>query len=184
MPLANQRFYVLNYEMQLCPIGVTGELFIGGTGVAEGYMNDEEKTKAAFVTHPQFGRLYRTGDYGALRIDSERQQVYIEFQGRKDHQIKIRGHRIELGEIETCLLKHDFISNAVVADKIDARGKQVLCAYYIADEELTAEELKTFLARHLPEYMIPSFYIEMDEMPLTPNGKIDRKKLPKIELAI
>jgi amino acid adenylation domain-containing protein len=182
MPLANQRFYVLNYEMQLCPIGVTGELFIGGTGVAEGYMNDEEKTKAAFVTHPQFGRLYRTGDYGALRIDSERQQVYIEFQGRKDHQIKIRGHRIELGEIETCLLKHDFISNAVVADKIDARGKQVLCAYYIADEELTAEELKTFLARHLPEYMIPSFYIEMDEMPLTPNGKIDRKKLPVPEL--
>ena len=83
MPLANQRFYVLNYEMQLCPIGVTGELFIGGTGVAEGYMTDEEKTKAAFVTHPQFGRLYRTGDYGALRIDSERQQVYIEFQAEK-----------------------------------------------------------------------------------------------------
>jgi len=179
MPLANQKFYVLNYEMELCPPGVAGELYIGGAGVAEGYMNDEEKTRASFIKHPGLGRLYKTGDFGVLHSEDDLNETYIEFMGRKDHQVKIRGYRIELGEIENCLLKHDFITSAVVVDKTDALGKKVLCGYYISDDdELTDEELKVFLGRHLPDYMIPSYFIQLYEIPVTPNGKIDRKALP------
>ena len=183
IPLANQTFYVLNFEMKLCPPDVTGELYIGGVGVAEGYMNDEEKTAASFINHPELGKLYKTGDFGVLRRDKEIGEAYIEFLGRKDHQVKIRGYRIELGEIENCLLSHDFVTNASVIDKTDARGKKVLCAYYVSDdEELTTEELRIFLGRQLPEYMIPAYFIQLSEIPLTPNGKVDRNALPMPEV--
>ncbi|PEN43224.1 condensation domain-containing protein, partial [Bacillus toyonensis] len=125
--------------------------------------------------HPDLGKLYRTGDYGILHPEG-----YIEFLGRKDHQVKIRGYRIELGEISGRLLAHDFVQNAVVVDYSDHLGKKYLCAYYVSDdEELTMEELRIYLLRELPEYMVPTYFIELDEMPLTPNGKVDRQSLPE-----
>jgi len=177
-PLANQQFYVLNYEHKLCPVGVPGELYIGGSGLAEGYLHDEEKTVAAFIQHPTLGRIYRTGDHGLLNRQGE-----IEFLGRQDQQVKIRGYRVELGEIERRLTEHDFVRHAVLVDYRDPRGKTALCAYYISEEEeLTGEELRIYLRRELPEYMIPAYLIELEEIPLTLNGKVDRKALPVPDL--
>ncbi|MCJ2147810.1 non-ribosomal peptide synthetase [Bacillus sp. B19-2] len=175
-PLANQQLYILNYEGEYCPVGVPGELYIGGTGLAQGYQDDEEKTNAAFIEHPQLGRLYRTGDYGVLQ-----EEGYIEFMGRRDQQIKIRGYRVELGEIESSLSIHDMIKQAVVVDGRDHRNQPYLCAYYVSEEELTGEELRIYLQRQLPEYMVPAYFIQLEELPLTPNGKIDRKVLPEPE---
>ncbi len=174
IPLANQEFYVLNYEMAPCPVGVQGELYIGGIGVAKEYMNDEEKTRNSFIMHPEYGRLYRTGDYGVMHQDG-----YIDFLGRKDHQVKIRGHRIELGEIESSLLKHNSIRKAVVIDRSDNRNKKYLCAYIVADGEVKSEDLKEHLGKDLPEYMIPTYFISINDIPLTPNGKVNRKELPE-----
>ncbi|PGR02385.1 hypothetical protein COA25_31385, partial [Bacillus cereus] len=109
MPLTNQKFYVLNYAGQVCPVEVEGELYIGGIGLAQGYKNDDIKTKNAFIEHPTFGRLYKTGDHGVLRKEG-----YIEFLGRKDQQIKIRGYRVELGEVSNQLLEHKNVQQAVV----------------------------------------------------------------------
>lgn len=184
-PLANQSFYVLNIEGQLCPADVPGELYIGGTGLAQGYLNDEEKTRNAFIKHPEFGDLYRTGDFGVWR-----RKGYIEFLGRKDHQVKIRGFRIELGEIETNLLKQRAIKQAVVIDRADANGKQYLCAYLVADQMVSTgapvknTELKEHLAKALPEYMIPSYFVYLESIPLTPNGKVDRKQLPEPDIQV
>ncbi|MCK4258363.1 MAG: amino acid adenylation domain-containing protein [Halanaerobiales bacterium] len=173
-PLANQQFYVLNYMQEFCPIGVQGELYIGGDGVAVGYMNDQEKTKNAFIEHPELGKVYKTGDYGIFH-----QEGYIEFLGRKDHQIKIRGYRIELGEIESCLLEYDTIKNVIVIDRVDETNKKYLCAYIVSDISLPIAELRAYLAEKLPDYMIPSYFIHLDKIPLTANGKVDRKALPK-----
>jgi amino acid adenylation domain-containing protein len=171
-PLSNQKIYVLNYKLDLCPVGVAGELYIGGKGVAKGYLNNPEKTKESFINHPELGYIYRTGDYGRLTSDG-----YIEFLGRKDSQIKIRGFRIELGEIENCLLEHDSISKAVVTD-CQENGKKYLCAYIVCSSAIDSGELKAFLKKRLPDYMIPLYFISIDEIPLTGNGKVDRKKLP------
>lgn len=178
-PLANQRFYVLNYELELCPIGVKGELYIGGVGVAEGYANDIIQTRSSFIQHPVLGRIYRTGDYGVFHKEG-----YIEFLGRKDHQVKIRGYRIELGEIETCLLQHHTVRNAVVIDRIDSAGKKYLCAYLVADEKLPVSQLRSFLSGKLPDYMFPSYFVYLDSIPLTPNGKVERNALPTPELKL
>lgn len=175
-PLANQRFFVLNYEMESCPVGVQGELYIGGAGLALGYYNDEEKTREAFLQHPALGPLYRTGDYGVFRREG-----YIEFLGRKDQQVKIRGYRVELGEIENRLLKHPAVKNGIVVDQTDPNGKKYLCAYIVADREIQITELKEFLALELPEYMIPTSLMKIAAIPLTPNGKVDRKALPAPE---
>lgn len=172
-PLANQQFYVLNYKQEFCPIGVQGELYIGGVGVALGYMNDDDKTKNAFIQHPELGKIYKTGDYGIFHKEG-----YIEFMGRKDHQIKIRGYRIELGEIESCLLEYDTIKNVIVVDRVDETNKKYLCAYIVSDTSLPVSELRAFLAEKLPDYMIPSYFIHLDQIPLTANGKVDRKALP------
>lgn len=179
MPLANQKFYVLNYMGHLCAIGVQGELCIGGVGLAKGYMNDEEKTRNSFIEHPELGPLYRTGDYGVMHKEG-----YIEFLGRKDQQVKIKGYRIELGEIESCLLKHGSIINAVITDKTDKSGKKYLCAYFVSDVEISVPELRECLSKDLPEYMIPSYFVRLDEIPLTQNGKVDRKSLPDAEESI
>ncbi|WP_258298244.1 phosphopantetheine-binding protein, partial [Paenibacillus peoriae] len=126
------------------------------------------------VEHPELGRLYRTGDYGVWRPAG-----YIEFQGRKDQQVKIRGYRVELGEIEGRLLAHEFIKNAVVMEQRDDRNHAFLCAYYVPDgEEVTSEELRIYLQRELPNYMVPSYYIELEKIPLSPNGKVNRRELP------
>ncbi|MBU2699290.1 amino acid adenylation domain-containing protein [Sporomusaceae bacterium BoRhaA] len=176
IPLANQQFYVLNYEMNFCPIGVPGELYIGGAGVAKGYLNDEEKTKIAFINHPQLGYLYKTGDYGVMH-----KAGYIEFLGRKDQQVKIRGYRIELGEIENRLLEHELVNNVVVVSFIDENKQKYLCAYIVADQKLSIAGLREYIAKVLPNYMIPSCFVQLKEIPLTANGKIDKKSLPQPE---
>ena len=173
-PLANQKMYLLNYKNEICPLGVQGELYIGGAGVADGYCNDPEKTASAFVRHPSLGYLYRTGDYGVFH-----EEGYIEFLGRKDHQIKIRGYRIEMGEIENCLLKHKDIKNAVIVDRDDSNGKKSLCAYIISDQPFTVTNVREFLSKELPEYMLPAHVVQLDKIPLSSNGKVDRKSLPE-----
>ncbi|WP_153018833.1 AMP-binding enzyme, partial [Bacillus cereus] len=165
----NQKFYVLNYAGQVCPVEVEGELYIGGIGLAQGYKNDDIKTKNAFIEHPTFGRLYKTGDYGVLRKEG-----YIEFLGRKDQQIKIRGYRVELGEVSNQLLEHKNVQQAVVIDQVDSNGKKFLCAYIVVDDEKVMETIREYLAQKLPEYMIPQYFVKLEQLPLTPNGKIDR----------
>lgn len=175
IPLTNQKFYVLNYDKKICPIGVQGELYIGGIGLAMGYLNDQEKTKYSFINHDKLGRLYRTGDYGVLHKNG-----LIEFLGRKDQQVKIRGHRIELGEIENAIIKSKKVKNAIVIDNTDANGKRYLCAYIVSDEALNKQELIEDIKIYLPSYMIPSYFIKIDKIPLTQNGKINKKDLPQI----
>ncbi len=125
-PLLNQTYYVMNYEMELCPAGVAGELYIGGAGVAEGYVNDEEKTKNAFVVHPEYGRLYKTGDFGVMQKEG-----YIEFLGRRDQQVKIRGYRIELGEIQAVIEQFPSILEAVVDVTQSRQGVKQLVGYIV-----------------------------------------------------
>lgn len=177
VPLANQRFYVLNYNMQLCPVDVPGELYIGGIGLASGYLNDIQKTQDSFIWHPQFGNLYRTGDHGVLHKEG-----YIEFLGRKDRQVKIKGHRIELGEIENQLLKQEGVKESIVLVREREVGDRYLCAYVVPQNDFPADfsgELRKNLSQVLPTYMIPAHFISLKEMPLTANGKIDRKGLPE-----
>ncbi|MDP4180346.1 MAG: amino acid adenylation domain-containing protein [Bacillota bacterium] len=177
-PIDNNFFYILDDERNIVPYGVAGELFIGGVGVARGYSNDEEKTNASFVEDRFFnaegGRMYKTGDLGRLLPDGN-----IEFLGRKDHQVKIRGYRVELGEIESQLLKHTEIKEAVVVDRTDSSGSKYLCAYLVSDHELTGANLREYLAGELPDYMIPAYFIRLEKLPLTSNGKMDRKALPE-----
>ncbi|PHB07729.1 non-ribosomal peptide synthetase, partial [Bacillus wiedmannii] len=156
MPLANQKFYVLNYAGQVCPVEVEGELYIGGIGLAQGYKNDDTKTKNAFIEHPTLGRLYKTGDHGVLRKEG-----YIEFLGRKDQQIKIRGYRVELGEVSNQLLEHKNVQQAVVIDQVDSNGKKFLCAYIVVDDEKVMESIREYLAQKLPEYMIPQYFVKL-----------------------
>lgn len=176
MPLSNQTLYILNYDGQISPINVPGEICIGGKGLANGYFKDEEKTNAAFFYHPEFGRLYKTGDYGIFL-----KQGYIEILGRKDKQVKIKGYRIELGEIESVIFQYPEIKNVVVIDRLDSNGMKYLCAYITLEKDVDVKELKTYLATKLPEYMIPQHITVMDEFTLNSNGKIDRKNLPEPE---
>ncbi len=173
-PLGNQKYYVLNAQRKLCPMGVPGELYIGGLGVALGYCNDEKKTKNSFINHPDLRYLYRTGDYGVMRRDG-----YIDFLGRQDRQVKIRGYRIEIEEIESNLIKHAAVEKAIVVDRTDKNNQKYLSCYIVANRNLTVSELRDYLSNKLPEYMIPSYFIQLEKMPLTSNGKIDRKSLPE-----
>lgn len=175
-PLANQQFYVLDQEGESCPIGVPGELYIGGTGVALGYWHDAERTAERFSRNPFApGRLYRTGDLGRWLPDGE-----IEFLGRRDFQVKIQGHRIELGEIEAALAQSPEVHLAVVNAVGEARGAKRLVAYVVAKagKDASANALRAFLATKLPAYMVPSSFVILDALPLTPNGKVDRQALP------
>ena len=175
-PMKNQRFYVLNDALEPCPIGVEGALFIGGVGLAKGYWDDEALTRAAFIEHPQMNeRLYRTGDQGKYLPDGT-----IEFLGRKDFQVKIRGFRIELGEIEVTLVGHEAVRESVVLVREDVAGDKRLVAYVVLNEGAVVgtEELRGYLKGKLPDYMIPSAFVELDAWPLTANGKIDRRALP------
>ncbi|MBO3788806.1 non-ribosomal peptide synthetase, partial [Bacillus amyloliquefaciens] len=138
---------------------------------------DKEKTEASFIDHPDFGRIYRTGDMGVLT-----QEGYIEFLGRKDHQIKVRGYRVELGEIESVILEHRQVRNAVVINQKDARNQDVLYAYVAGHQSLPPTDLKEFLSLKVPEYMIPSYIVQIEEVPLTSNGKVDRKKLLALDV--
>jgi len=176
-PLANQKFYVLDYKGDFCHIGVPGELYIGGSGLAKGYMNDPEKTKNAFIKHPTLGMLYKTGDYGRLL-----ETGYIEFLGRKDNQVKIRGYRIELGEIENCLIKQADIKNVAVIDQANKNGKKYLSAFIVSNSKINIKELKEKLLKELPDYMVPAYFNQVNEIPLTANGKVDKNSLSQLEM--
>ncbi|NQX46100.1 amino acid adenylation domain-containing protein [Paenibacillus tritici] len=171
-PLSNQSYYVLNYNEELCPIGVKGDLYIGGTGLAKEYMFNPAKTKEAFIHHEKYGRLYKTGDLGTMTAAG-----YIEFQGRNDFQIKIRGYRVELEEIEKGLLAIPGITSAVVICAQDSRGMETLYGYFISNSKLAVTSIVDALEGRLPDYMVPNKIIQIDEIPITGNGKRDRKKL-------
>jgi amino acid adenylation domain-containing protein len=178
-PIHNVTCYILNTENRLNPIGVPGELCVSGKGLARGYWKRPQLSKEKFVENPFFAgeRMYRTGDLAKWLPDGN-----IEFLGRIDYQVKLRGFRIELGEIESQLLKYEGIKEAVVTAVAGAsEGEKYLCAYIVPGIKLDESDLRDTLLRTLPEYMIPTFFIQLEQMPLTPNGKIDRKALPKPE---
>ncbi|QHI35408.1 Tyrocidine synthase 3 [Kordia antarctica] len=169
--------YVLDENLQLVPIGVNGELYVSGVGIARGYLNRPELTEERFIKHPfkTNERLYKTGDVACWLPNGD-----MEYKGRIDDQVKIRGHRIELKEIEFQLLESESIQQCVVLAQEDKEGEKNLVAYLISDQKETTTTLRTFLSNKLPEYMLPSYFIQVDEFPLTSNGKIDKSKLSNI----
>ncbi|UNY98311.1 amino acid adenylation domain-containing protein [Zhouia spongiae] len=182
-PLANQSFYVLKPDLTVCPQWVPGDLYIGGKGLALGYWRDKKKTVSSFIIHPENGeRLYKTGDVGRYLPDGN-----IEFLGRLDDQVKIRGFRIELGEIESVLNQQDQVSSSVVLAKEDASGNKQLVGYVVPSQDvepsqgLKIDKLREALSKTLPDYMVPSLFVSLEAMPLTSNGKIDKKALPDLQ---
>jgi amino acid adenylation domain-containing protein/non-ribosomal peptide synthase protein (TIGR01720 family) len=206
-PIANARCYIMDKQMKLVPIGVTGELYIGGAGVARGYLNNPELTTAKFYQDFQdyqddqdekekaegfhhssifthHSALYRTGDLARWRPEGS-----IDFLGRIDHQVKIRGFRIELGEIKSHLLKHSRIKEAVITSRQSEKGDTYLCAYFVPSTAGTSDKtpdsttLREYLAFELPDHMIPAYFVPVEKIPLTSNGKIDYNALPSPEAA-
>jgi amino acid adenylation domain-containing protein len=177
-PISNTQVYILNDSDQLTPLGVVGEICISGDGLARGYLNQEELTNAKFVNNPfkKGERLYKTGDLGRWLPDGN-----IDFLGRKDNQVKIRGYRIELGEIEHALQSHAAIEGAVVLARENQNKEKELIAYITAKSEQTTNELRAYLKETLPEYMLPAHFVQLDVLPLTSNGKVDKKALPDPE---
>lgn len=173
-PIDNTRLYILDPHLNLLPIGIPGELYIGGVGLARGYIGQPELTKERFIPDPYLPgeRIYKTGDLARWYAQGD-----IEYLGRLDHQLKIRGFRVELGEIENRLVQHKAIRDAVVTG-IEYAGQKHLCAYYVADRELARRDLRGHIQKKLPEYMVPSFFVRMQVLPVSANGKVDRKALP------
>lgn len=174
-PIKNVRLYILDRNDNLSGIGIPGELCIAGTGLAWGYLNNPFLTMEKFVTNPYMvnDRLYKTGDLARWLNDGN-----IEFLGRMDHQVKVRGFRVEPAEIETSLLRIEEIKEAVVLDRMDKEGRNYLCAYIVADKKLKVPEIKTEIAKTLPNFMIPSHFVFLNEIPMTESKKVDRKALP------
>jgi amino acid adenylation domain-containing protein len=183
-PISNTSIYILDCYLKPVPINVSGEVYIGGAGVSRGYLNNPELTAEKFIeyrsyrtyrTYVSSKRIYRTGDLARWLPDGN-----LEFIGRIDHQVKIRGFRIELAEIESQLLTHDKIREAVVVSKEDDRGAtRYLCAYLVPGDELSPVECREYLSKRLPDYMVPAYFIQMEKIPLTSIGKVDRKALPE-----
>jgi amino acid adenylation domain-containing protein len=178
-PIANVRAYVLDARMEPVPVGVPGELYVGGVGVARGYLGQPGQTAERFVPDP-FGepgaRLYRTGDRGRWLPGGS-----IEFLGRNDFQVKLRGFRVELGEIEAQLLEHPGVREAVVVAREEGAGDSRLVAYWAGEERVDVEALRAHLGERLPEHMVPAAYVHLSALPLTPNGKVNREALPSPE---
>jgi acyl carrier protein len=178
-PLPNTQIYLLDPHLQPVPVGVAGEIYIGGAGVARGYLNQPELTAERFITNPfsnnPEARLYKTGDLACYQPDGT-----IEFLGRIDNQVKIRGYRIELGEIEAVLSKHPAVRSTVVLAREDEPGNKRLVAYVVPYQEQASKtaELRHLLQQQLPEYMVPSAFVLLKTLPLTANGKVDRQALP------
>lgn len=178
-PIANTQAYILDQRLQPTPVGVPGELYIGGAGIARGYLNRRELTTERFISNPFTDKpgasLYKTGDLARYLSDGN-----IEFLGRIDHQVKIRGFRIELGEIETALEEYPGVQQTVVLAREDNPGNQRLVAYVVscAEQTLTVSKLRDFLKKKLPDYMVPSTFVLLSSLPLLPNGKVDRRALP------
>jgi len=179
-PVANDSVYLLDKNNELLPIGVQGELCIGGAGLSRGYVNNKELTANKFIDHPykEGKKLYRTGDLARWLPDGN-----IEFLGRVDNQVKIRGFRIELGEIEKVLLLHKNVKECVVIAREESLDKY-LCAYLVFKTEQNIEELRSYLSILLPHFMLPSYFVGLKELPLTSNGKINRKELPFPEVKV
>ncbi|MCY9530150.1 MULTISPECIES: non-ribosomal peptide synthetase [Paenibacillus] len=179
-PLANIRIYIVDRHMNSCPVGVQGEICVAGLAVGRGYLNNQAKTEEQFMDDPfmlgEGTRLYKTGDLGKWNADGS-----IEFCGRKDFQVKIRGFRIELSEIESRLTSHNKVKETAVLAWEEHNEAKFLCAYFTSDDSLTAQELNQFMGEYVPDYMIPAHFIQLDEMPLNSNGKVDRKRLQKPE---
>lgn len=176
-PISNNEVFILNDDQQLMPVGAIGELCVSGAGVGRGYFQNEALTQRKFVSHPfKPGEvLYKTGDLARWLPNGT-----VHFLGRADNQVKIRGYRIELGEIESQLVKHKEIKQAVVLANVKEKtNEKYLCAYIIAAQEIEDNDLRAFLLTRLPEYMVPSFFVFIDKIPTTQNGKLDRKALPK-----
>ncbi|TNF50883.1 amino acid adenylation domain-containing protein, partial [bacterium] len=174
-PIANTRFFVLDSNLLPVPVGVPGELHIGGAGLARGYLNRPNLTKDRFIANP-YGkageRLYKTGDLVRYHKDGS-----LEYLGRMDNQVKIRGFRIELGEIESVLNNHETIKECAVITYEDKQGNQHIGAYFVSSTSFSTLSLRNFLRKQLPDYMIPNLFVHLDALPLTPNGKVDRKAL-------
>jgi acyl carrier protein len=171
--MVNQRFYVLGETLEPCPVWVPGDLYIGGVGLALGYWRDEALTSGSFIENPWTQeRLYRTGDVGRYLPDGN-----IQFLGREDSQVKIQGYRVELGEVEAALAAHPEVRAAVVTAVGKAPGPRRLIGHVAGPAHLSGETLREFLRGKLPPYMVPSSLTVLDELPLTSNGKIDRRAL-------
>jgi amino acid adenylation domain-containing protein len=185
-PTANNQVFVLDSALRIVPVGVPGELCIGGVGVGRGYLRDPQRTREAFVAHPfqANARLYRSGDIGRMRADG-----VIEYLGRRDQQVKIRGHRIELGEIENRLMQHPAVDSAAVLALPDARGALQLVAWYVLDSaaeldgESAQQALSDYLGKQLASYMVPARWLELGQLPLNANGKVDRRALATLDVA-
>lgn len=177
-PIANTRCYIVDKNKKLKMIGVEGELCISGDGLARGYLNRPDLSNEKFVDNPyeKNGKMYKTGDLARWLPNGN-----IEFLGRTDHQIKIRGYRVEIGEIEAQILKHKLIKEVAVVVKDNKADTKELCAYIVHNEKLSVNEIRDYLTSILPNYMIPSYFISMEKIPLTPNGKVDVKALPTLD---
>ncbi len=179
-PVANTHIYILDSRGRLCPIGVPGEICVSGTQVGRGYLNRQELTEKHFVEDPfrSGERMFRTGDKGKWLDDGT-----VDFIGRMDFQVKIRGYRVEPGEIESRIKEMDDILDCVIIPLEEPSGNKVLAAYCTATIELDMERIKTALRDSLPDYMVPAHFVQLDKMPLNPNGKTDRGKLPRPEIS-
>ncbi|MEW9701791.1 amino acid adenylation domain-containing protein, partial [Paenibacillus sp. SI8] len=174
-PIFNHHIYIVDANENLLPVGVAGELCLAGEGLARGYLNLPEMTAEKFVANPfiQGERMYKTGDLAKWMPDGN-----IEYLGRIDHQVKIRGYRIELSEIEAQIMKANSVQETIVIAQDDEKGQKQLAAYFVAAQSVTSGELRAILGQEMPAYMIPSYFVQLEQMPLTPNGKIDRRALP------
>ncbi|MEJ7558099.1 MAG: amino acid adenylation domain-containing protein [Pedobacter sp.] len=180
-PLPNTQVYIVDGQHNLVPVGIFGELYIGGLQVARGYLNMPEETKEKFIDNPFItgrGRLYKTGDYGRWLPDGD-----IEYLGRKDNQVKIRGYRIELGEIESIVQQSGLVSQNLVLARKDKQGNKRLVGYAVAAGKFDKLKLTEYLLERLPAYMVPSLWVELSSIPLNSNGKVDYKALPELELS-
>ncbi|MEK6283902.1 MAG: amino acid adenylation domain-containing protein, partial [Acidobacteriota bacterium] len=179
-PISNTKVYLLDANLQPVPVGVTGELYIGGDGLARGYFNHPSLTAEKFIPDPfnpeSGGRLYKSGDLARYLSDGK-----IEFLGRMDHQVKIRGFRIEPSEIQTVLAEHPAVAQSVVLVRADGEREKSLLAYVVAEQAVSVGELRTYLQARLPEYMIPTAFVMLSGIPLTPHGKVDRSALLALE---
>jgi tyrocidine synthetase-3 len=178
-PISNTTSYILDKHLKPVPLGIKGEIYIGGEGVANGYLNQPELTRERFINLPGQAGLfptlvYRTGDLGRWNSDGE-----IEFVGREDKQLKIRGFRVEAGEIQDYLSRYPGVCNSVVTGKRTGEGDTLLCAYLEVDIKIEEKGIRDYLSKNLPDYMIPVYFVFLDTIPLTPNGKVDIKALPE-----
>ncbi|KQO29070.1 hypothetical protein ASF10_22615 [Flavobacterium sp. Leaf82] len=169
------KVYIMDHNYNVLPLGLKGEIVVGGIGVGLGYVNNANETHIRFYEHPKYGRLYRTGDLGRLMEDYN-----IEFLGRNDFQVKLRGNRVELQEIESAASNYSSNIRTVLANIVSYNSEQYIAVYYCSEMPISIAELKKYLMKYLPDYMVPTYYISLEEFPLTPNGKIDRKALPEV----